>query len=82
MIDASAKPPSGMLYGNHFVPGNFDQCLNIKEIKNESVIQGKYCTVLITPSTVYSNDFNLAFDALSVSLLLFLLRFSVFVESP
>lgn len=68
MIDATAKPPSGMLYGNYFLTGNFDQCINIREDKNDTIIQGKYCTVLLTPSSKFPNEFSFILDAVSVSI--------------
>ncbi|CAH0561133.1 unnamed protein product [Brassicogethes aeneus] len=42
MIDAWAKPQAGILNGNLYHMGNFDQCLNIT-----GKISGKYCTIPI-----------------------------------
>ncbi|CAG9854231.1 unnamed protein product [Phyllotreta striolata] len=50
MIDATAKPPTGLLAGNIFMHGNFDQCLNIEENIKGNVIRGQYCTVFLTSS--------------------------------
>lgn len=47
MIDAWGKIPSGILYGNTFSYGNFDQCLKIFHNSNNSnigVVEGQYCT--------------------------------------
>ncbi|KAH8247742.1 hypothetical protein KR038_009247 [Drosophila bunnanda] len=44
MIDSWGSIPSGLLTGNTYDLGNFDECLNIKEGISESrVIRGKYC---------------------------------------
>lgn len=67
VIDATAKLPSGILNGHHFVMGDFDECLNINEDKSNSSIQGKYCTVLVTPSKAFSNDISGILDGISVS---------------
>ncbi|CAH0560084.1 unnamed protein product [Brassicogethes aeneus] len=42
MLDASAKIPPGIFYGNVFSMGNYDQCLNVT-----GKIAGKYCTVAL-----------------------------------
>lgn len=68
VIDASAKPPSGIMYGNHFVAGNFDECINIWEVKNETTIQGKYCSVVLTPSAKFPTDLTLMLDGVLVSI--------------
>ena len=44
MIDAWGKIPSGILRGNTFELGNYDQCVEIKhESKKIGNIQGQYC---------------------------------------
>ncbi|XP_019874197.2 nose resistant to fluoxetine protein 6 [Aethina tumida] len=47
MLDATAKPQSGLLYGNVMHLGNYDECLSI----SEGEVQGKYCTVFLGAST-------------------------------
>ncbi|KAH8278497.1 hypothetical protein KR018_004097 [Drosophila ironensis] len=46
MIDSWGKYPSGILTGNLYDLGNFDECLNIKT----DLTRGKYCFLSITPS--------------------------------
>lgn len=41
MYDATGKLPSGILEGNIYSLGHFDQCLKIKSPDNK--IQGQYC---------------------------------------
>ncbi|KAJ8922594.1 hypothetical protein NQ315_007624 [Exocentrus adspersus] len=55
MLDASGKPGAGLLAGNIYVMGNFDECLNIHEENNNTIIDGQYCTVTVTPGS-YAND--------------------------
>ncbi|KAH8347530.1 hypothetical protein KR059_012046 [Drosophila kikkawai] len=44
MIDAWGAIPSGLLTGNSYDLGNFDECLNVrKEISAARTIRGKYC---------------------------------------
>ncbi|XP_017083961.2 nose resistant to fluoxetine protein 6-like [Drosophila eugracilis] len=44
MIDSWGSIPSGLLYGNFYDLGNYDECLNInKQISSSHSIQGKYC---------------------------------------
>lgn len=48
MFDAWGKIPSGILLGNYFSPGNYDQCLAINNDKFTSTstieqISGQYC---------------------------------------
>lgn len=43
-MDASGKTPSGILAGNTFSLGNFDQCLGIRhEITSNNEFNGQYC---------------------------------------
>ncbi|XP_057670643.1 nose resistant to fluoxetine protein 6-like [Diorhabda carinulata] len=51
MLDASSKIPSGLLAGNIYMTGNYDQCLNINHYLNETNIYGQYCTVFVTPDS-------------------------------
>lgn len=57
VFDASPKFPVGALYGSFYQLGNFDQCISIKQPKEELFsplqhpIAGKYC---LTDIAVYS----------------------------
>lgn len=46
MIDSAGKIPSGLLEGNIFNPGHFDQCINI----NYKQLNGKYCLIKLPTS--------------------------------
>lgn len=64
MFDAHTKFPSGILAGNYYDLGNFDECLNIES----KPIQGKYClgtiplnktrSFIVSSGTVFSNFLN------------------------
>lgn len=43
MADAWGSKPSGLLYGNFYDFGNFDECLKINTQINGTTIKGKYC---------------------------------------
>lgn len=46
MIDAWGKFPSGVLYGNFYEYGNFDECINVYKDSNQEdvgVVAGQYC---------------------------------------
>lgn len=44
MADAWGKVPSGILAGNLYELGNFDQCLSIEQsVVNAGKIRGQYC---------------------------------------
>lgn len=64
MFDAWGKLPSGILYGNYYSAGNYDQCLNIESDKNDEssnneIIRGQYCLVDFIPDNVdLYNDIN------------------------
>ncbi|XP_030747215.1 nose resistant to fluoxetine protein 6-like [Sitophilus oryzae] len=45
MFDASAKFPSGLLYGSSYDLGSYDECLKIKVLHNNEGFIGKYCLV-------------------------------------
>lgn len=47
MYDASAKSPTGLLFGSNFQLGNFDECLSVGNYY-ENKIQGQYCLAKIT----------------------------------
>ncbi|XP_030760936.1 nose resistant to fluoxetine protein 6-like [Sitophilus oryzae] len=67
MLDASAKLQPGILYGGTHNLGNFDQCIQIKKQKNDDeVIEGQYCTVLLSPVKIYTTDSNSAVDIFQV----------------
>ncbi|XP_034127392.1 nose resistant to fluoxetine protein 6-like isoform X1 [Drosophila guanche] len=49
MIDAWGSIPSGLLYGNFYDLGNFDECVEIsKEITSSHSINGKYCFLKVS----------------------------------
>ncbi|XP_043653156.1 nose resistant to fluoxetine protein 6-like [Drosophila teissieri] len=51
MFDAWGSKPSGLLTGNMYDLGNFDECLNIKqEVSLGRTIQGKYCFLSVSPA--------------------------------
>lgn len=52
MIDATAKPQAGILYGNILHVGNYDECIKVEKFVNGTRILGKYCQVQ------YSTKFN------------------------
>lgn len=43
MFDATAKFPSGVLYGSTYSLGNFDQCVEVKVPYRSDEFSGKYC---------------------------------------
>lgn len=46
--DAWGKVPSGMLSGNYFDLGNFDQCIGVRHYSNEvGDIAGQHCVLMI-----------------------------------
>ncbi|XP_020810588.1 nose resistant to fluoxetine protein 6-like [Drosophila serrata] len=48
MIDSWGSVPSGVLIGNAFNLGNFDECLSISQtISSNQKINGKYCFLLV-----------------------------------
>lgn len=47
VIDASAKPPSGILQGNLNDLGDYFQCLGIDQFVENYDIKGKYCRVTV-----------------------------------
>ncbi|XP_037723685.1 nose resistant to fluoxetine protein 6-like [Drosophila subpulchrella] len=53
MFDAWGSVPSGLLTGNTYDLGNFDECLNIKkETSLGRTIQGKYCFLSVSPAKI------------------------------
>ncbi|XP_055952756.1 nose resistant to fluoxetine protein 6-like [Argiope bruennichi] len=51
MLDASAKPPSGVLDGTLTDFGDYDQCLAVEKLDNKKKVQftGQYCVVEAAP---------------------------------
>ncbi|XP_045764133.1 nose resistant to fluoxetine protein 6 [Maniola jurtina] len=47
MFDASAKSPQGLLFGSSYHLGNFDECVGIKEPREEMAVEGQYCLATI-----------------------------------
>lgn len=59
MIDAWGKLPSGILSGNLYEIGNFDQCLEIDHsTKNFGQLNGQYCLTQLSVSA-NSSEFDL-----------------------
>ncbi|XP_016989158.2 nose resistant to fluoxetine protein 6-like [Drosophila rhopaloa] len=53
MIDSWGSIPSGLLNGNMYDLGNFDECLNIrKEVSQSRAIQGKYCFLSVSVGAI------------------------------
>ncbi|BFF91963.1 nose resistant to fluoxetine protein 6-like [Drosophila madeirensis] len=66
MIDAWGSIPSGLLYGNAFHLGNFDECVKIsKEVTSSLRINGKYC-FLIVPISTTSQSAALGYSTLRI----------------
>ncbi|XP_043644252.1 nose resistant to fluoxetine protein 6 [Drosophila teissieri] len=60
MIDAWGSIPSGLLTGNSYDLGNFDECLNIrKQIGQVRTIQGKYCFLSVSPAKLLGIETSL-----------------------
>lgn len=55
MFDSSAKVGSGLLKGNVFQVGDYEQCLDINDIVNGREIIGKYCNILLKPNFSWSS---------------------------
>lgn len=47
MFDSFPKFPVGIIYGNHYQMGNFDECVGVKRLLKEEeediLLQGQYC---------------------------------------
>lgn len=59
MLDATSKLQTGILGGNVFDLGNFDECVNIEHQYDDDVILGKFCAnaiVLILPYEFHDFD--------------------------
>ncbi|KAH8347524.1 hypothetical protein KR059_012048, partial [Drosophila kikkawai] len=60
MIDAWGSIPSGLLTGNMYDLGNYDECLNInKDIIEGVSIQGKYCFLETAPSAILAKIYKI-----------------------
>ncbi|KAH8382323.1 hypothetical protein KR009_002919 [Drosophila setifemur] len=57
MFDSWGKYPSGMLTGNFYDLGNYDECLAVsrKISQPDTTIRGKYCFLTVTPSEILGN---------------------------
>lgn len=51
MLDASSKVPAGILNGNYYDLGMYDQCIRVKGHSNPSNIGGQYCSVFVEMPT-------------------------------
>lgn len=70
VIDASAKLQSGLLYGNIYQVGNYDQCLNINKNppnKSDNLVRGQYCTVMLFPTINSTTELSFLLNSDSVS---------------
>ncbi|XP_074037523.1 nose resistant to fluoxetine protein 6 isoform X2 [Leptinotarsa decemlineata] len=67
MVDSSGKVASGILAGHIYMTGNFDQCLEIREQKNDTLINGQYCTVTLTHSKTNSGPFDFLLNTAAVA---------------
>lgn len=57
MVDAWAKPQTGILTGNSMHLGNFDECISIDFRSNDSQnIRGQYCSAFVQPNDPYLVD--------------------------
>lgn len=61
MFDSFPKFPVGILYGNHYELGNFDECIGSKQIltgdyEEDELIQGRYCLTDIHFKNKYSSS--------------------------
>jgi len=52
VIDAWGSIPNGLLTGNLFDLGNFDECLSIEEVVGGKRIRGKYCFLLANSARI------------------------------
>ncbi|XP_044254647.1 nose resistant to fluoxetine protein 6-like [Tribolium madens] len=58
MLDASAKPGPGILKGNVFLIGDYEQCLGIRQVVKGHEIVGMYCNVVLKPNRNFRWDFS------------------------
>lgn len=57
MADSWGKIPSGVLQGNLYELGNFDQCLGVMHVNETgNSFKGQYCLAGIAPSQSYGNS--------------------------
>ncbi|CAH1176236.1 unnamed protein product [Phaedon cochleariae] len=58
MFDSFAKFPTGILYGNYYQMGNYDECVEARKEGNslESTIQGQYCLTEINLKPKRGNE--------------------------
>ncbi|CAN7990918.1 unnamed protein product [Ixodes pacificus] len=60
MIDASGKPPSGLLYGRLADYGNYEECLDVKHPQNS--FQGQYCMLHLEANGKMTPRMNMYVD--------------------
>ena len=53
MVDSFGKLPSGLLYGDNFWIGGYDECFEVNKITNKTQVQ--YAIVSVTSSKLPSN---------------------------
>lgn len=47
VIDASSKLQSGILYGNLYNLGEYDECVDANHMTEDGLLQGKYCMISV-----------------------------------
>nr|XP_044251479.1 nose resistant to fluoxetine protein 6 [Drosophila takahashii] len=52
MMDSWGKIPSGLLTGNTWDLGNFDECLSINQVIGSQKIRGKYCFLIANKTRI------------------------------
>ncbi|KAJ8951665.1 hypothetical protein NQ318_012206 [Aromia moschata] len=64
MYDATAKFPSGVLYGSTYDLGNFDQCVEVKVPFGDDGFTGQYCLAKMTvkPPNYYGVGHNIDYE--------------------
>lgn len=64
MLDASGKPPSGILEGTLTDFGSFEECLGVRIVRNnsegsvDSLLEGRYCVMDIKAALERNIDVN------------------------
>jgi hypothetical protein len=55
--DSSAKLQSGLVTGNLNSLGNFDECINIRDVQDVTgVLSGKYCLATLKMDNISASD--------------------------
>lgn len=56
MLDAASKIPAGVLFGNIWNPGMFDECIEVKSDNNPANIEGRHCMISLSIPTKFFGD--------------------------